>query len=281
MSFVSGCTLCRQHKVHVRMVVVLLWRIVLQSKRASWAVFLSKICSGLLAKGGWVVFGRARVRACGCVRSTYSRRGVGACGCQIPSVDTDGIAGGEVRVRSVFEHRTLACERPCCSTSRLDALLAQKFIASGLFFKFARDVHNIFGGDEFAMKSASLEAANLRQCVGCDGTACAATCVRGGQVTPSPTVCRVCTCSQVPTAAPPVAARANRHRAQLQRFVRGGCSGHCVCPRGNGHRALTPGVQASASCARRCYRCHLDLLCTGLKTRYVLQMSAVACGMGV
>ena len=41
----------------------------------------------------------------------------------------------------------------------------QKFVSEGCFLKFARDIHGLFGGDEYAMKAASLEAENLRQCV--------------------------------------------------------------------------------------------------------------------
>ena len=56
-------------------------------------------------------------------RSVYDQK--------IPSIDAGGLAGGE------------------------------KFIAKGIFFKFARDVHKFYGGDRFAQKAANHELTGL------------------------------------------------------------------------------------------------------------------------
>lgn len=61
-----------------------------------------------------------------------------------------------------------------------------KFVAHNIFFKFARDVHGLFGGDEFAMKAAALETGNLRTIMKATEAAAALDALRAAAATAAP-----------------------------------------------------------------------------------------------
>lgn len=44
----------------------------------------------------------------------------------------------------------------------------QKFISKNIFFKFATDIYGIYGGDEFAAKSAAMELRGLNGIINCN-----------------------------------------------------------------------------------------------------------------
>ena len=77
----------------------------------------------------------------------------------IPPVDAGGIAGGEkVACGGVLWTR---------GENGSDDLSYAQFLRNGIFLKFAVDSHNLYGGDDKAMKAASHEMKGLSDLLRC------------------------------------------------------------------------------------------------------------------